>query len=103
MKSPVDKYKNKGYTAATKDNLYYHLCLYKKSKFVPLEGSTVTIGRQSTVVSDIPDDEPSNKHSSNDVITSNDIDSSTDSNDVQMKRDSHPKGTRKQVAAETHK
>jgi hypothetical protein len=54
-------------------------------------------------MSDITDDEPSNRHLSNDVITSNDTDCSTNTSAVQMKRGDCPKGTTKQAAAETHK
>jgi hypothetical protein len=98
MKTLVENYKKKGYTAVTRDNLYYCLRLYKRAKSGPLGSCSITIGRQSTM-SDITDDETSNGCSSNDVITStgNDTDCSTNTSVVQMKRGGCLKGATKQA------
>ncbi len=61
MKDLVLKYKQKGYTAVSIDNLYYRLRCYKAVKREEVIGSSITItGRQSTLSDLTSDGNPMN-------------------------------------------
>jgi hypothetical protein len=108
MKDLVLKYKQKGYSAVSRDNLYYRLRCYKAAQSGEVIGTSVTLitGHQSTL-SDLTSNNvsnPSDINPINDATTNiNNItmisgDNNNGANNITAKKGGRPKGSTKAAA-----
>jgi hypothetical protein len=97
MKDLVLKYKQKGYTAVSKDNLYYRLRCYKAVTREEVIGSSITItGRQSTL-SDLTSDDVTT--SSNNITNISGYNNNVAANiNTSTRKGGRPKGSTKAAA-----
>jgi hypothetical protein len=93
MKDLVAKYK-KGYTAVSRDNLFYRLRCYRAAKIDEVIGSSVTLNGRHSTLSDLT----SNPSDINNTNITDDGTSNNDAANIHPKKGGHPKGSTKAAA-----